>query len=290
MEAAVANKKRRAAATLFALVLTAVGITVTGAPAQAVPGLHDVQGESTTSSATFRTATATCPPGTKVYGGQAIIVTGNGNVALDGVVPSADLQSLTVFATEIGAYTQLWRLEAHAICGQPVANLQRVGPIFSSLTDSSSSKPAAANCPGGLRLYGVGADITAGFGRVAVVGMVPGETVGVVRTHELFGSFQGNWTSAAYAICGAPSANMQIRTATSTTSIQNTKDATVACPSGTLSHQVGASVLPISTSNVLLNTMTDIAGTQQVARAEAWQAGGVAVAPWSLTVVALCSS
>lgn len=286
----MANKKRRAAATLLALVLAAVGVAVTGGPAQAVPGLHEVEGESLTSSATFRTATATCPAGEKVYGAQGIIVTGNGNVSLDGLVPSANLQSVTAFATEIGAYTQLWRLEAHAICGQPVANLQRVGPVFSSLTDSAASKPTAAFCPAGLRLYGMGADITAGFGRIAVTAMVPGDTVGVVRTHELFGSFQGNWASAAYAICGAPSATMLVRTATTTSGTENMKSMPVSCPNGTRSHQVGASVLPITTSNVLLNTVTDIAGTQQVARAEAWQAGGVAVAPWTLTVVALCSS
>jgi hypothetical protein len=294
MEVAVQRKQRwrRRAATLLALVMTTAGVVVgAGAPAQAVPGLFEVPASSETNSNADRVARADCPEGTKVYGAQGSVITGNGSVAIDGVVPSENLQTVRVYAHEIRPYDQLWRVMAFAVCGPPVANLQRSGPFRSAASDSTSTKSAAATCPTGLALYGMGADLTGGFGSVVQTAMAPlTTTVGFVRTQELFNAYPGNWSAIAYGICGAPSANMQIRSAVTASSVSSSRSITTSCPAGTKSHQVGGLIQPSGANNVVLNTMTDIAGTLDVPRAEAWQVRDSTGGPWSLSVFALCSS
>jgi hypothetical protein len=186
MEAPVAKKRqlRRVATTLLALVLMTLGsVVVAGAPAQAVPGFFEVSASSATDSTTFRQVTAACPAGTKVYGEQATIVTSNGNLALDGVVPSGDLQTVTAFATEIVNYTRLWRLVVHAVCGPPVATCSGSGrsrPPPTRTPPSSRPRPAPP-------VFGV--DLTAGFGSVVLTAMTAGNPSGLVIASELFGSF-----------------------------------------------------------------------------------------------------
>jgi hypothetical protein len=272
--------------------MTTAGLLVgAGAPAHAAAPLVEVPGSSALDSNASKFGRADCPAGTKVYGAQGSIVTGNGSVAIDGVIPSPDLQTVRVFASEIRPYDQFWRVIAFAVCGPPVANLQRTGPFFSTASDSTSTKSAVATCPDGLALYGIGADVLGGLGSVVHTAMAPlTTTVGYVRTQELFNAYPGNWSAIAYGICGAPSANMQVNGAISPAVASGPQSVTTNCPGGTKSHQVGALIQPSGTNNVVLNTMTDIAGTLDVPRAQAWQVPGSAGGPWTLSVFSLCSS
>jgi hypothetical protein len=67
-----------------------------------------------------------CPAGKRLLGAGAGLNAGNGQVLLDDLRPSADLQSMTVNALEDqNGYSGTWSLTVHAICANPVEGLER---------------------------------------------------------------------------------------------------------------------------------------------------------------------
>ena len=77
-------------------------------------------------------------------GGGGDVTPGNGDVLIDSIVPSADLKSVTVGATEAGTGTSAdWYVQAFAICAYAPPGLQRVSAT-SPLNSSNKSVTASA--------------------------------------------------------------------------------------------------------------------------------------------------
>ncbi|MEV7231904.1 hypothetical protein AB0M79_33595 [Polymorphospora sp. NPDC051019] len=146
--------------------------------------------------------TASC--GTKsVIGMGGRVNGGAGDVVLDQVVPSFDLKSVTARGVAVqGATTPGWSVTAFAVCATGVAGLERLWDV--SPSDSTPDNLASVTCPAGKALYSVGADINAGNGQVLLSGVNigPEDTVRVWADEDADG-LAGNWTVAAYGICGS---------------------------------------------------------------------------------------
>lgn len=155
-----------------------------------------------TGAAGTQYVTASC--GTKsVIGMGGRVNGGTGDVVLDQVVPSADLKSVTVRGVPVqGATTTGWSVTAFAVCATAVAGLERLSDT--SPSDSGSHSIADVTCPDGKALYSVGADINVGNGQVLLSGVNIGPEYAVrVWADEDADGLAGNWTVAAYGICGS---------------------------------------------------------------------------------------
>jgi hypothetical protein len=125
-----------------------------------------------------------------------------GQVVLDSIVPSADLESGSARAVEDQDGTlSAWRIRAHAICSATtLPGLERVvrtGP------SNSRNKHATARCPAGKRVVGTGGEIVGGQGQVGITYVLP--EADLTRVHvrgaEDQNGFGGDWSARAIAVC-----------------------------------------------------------------------------------------
>lgn len=81
-------------------------------------GYVQVNGFSAGDSSQEQSASATCPQGTKVVGGGAVINTGGSKVdlALASSIPLSDGSGWSAVAVETTAYAGTWAVNARAIC------------------------------------------------------------------------------------------------------------------------------------------------------------------------------
>lgn len=155
------------------------------------------------SNSVSKSATATCPPGTKLTGGGGDIIGGYGEVVLDDITPNSGLTSMTVWAFEEDSYAPSWSVKAFAACANQLPGLEL---IEASSVEDSLDKWATAYCPAGKVLVGVGGDITGGVGSV-VMTVQPHPTVPLdavtVRADET-DTYTSDWTARAFGICALP--------------------------------------------------------------------------------------
>src|SRR5437016_5332521 len=102
------------------------------APASAAPS-RVVSATSATDSTARKSATASCPAGTRLYGGGGTINGGAGRVALTGLRPVPGVKgvvgrtdSFVATAEAVPGATLTWSVSAFAICGPGLANLTLV--------------------------------------------------------------------------------------------------------------------------------------------------------------------
>ena len=120
-------------------------------------GLELVSATSASTSSN-KSVVATCPSGKRLLGNGAEITGAGGQVLLDGQLPNAQLTSVTANAVEDETGTSAaWSVTAYAICAKAVTGLQRVA--VASAVDSSSNRLAAAPCPTGKSVIGMGGTI-----------------------------------------------------------------------------------------------------------------------------------
>ena len=106
-------------------------------------------------------------------------------------------------ATVIGlaAVQALLASQAEAVPG-----LQRI--TKTSVSNSSTSKTVAANCPVGKRVLGGGGTVTGGRGQVVLERLEPVQTATtdrfVVGAREDGTGYASNWRLTAYALCANP--------------------------------------------------------------------------------------
>jgi hypothetical protein len=287
--------RRLTVAALTVCMAVTGAVVVSAAPAQAVPGLDDVTVSSASDSVSPKTVTVNCPAGKRLYGIPASISGGFGNVTLDDVIPNAALTSATVTAYENGAYASSWRLRGRAICGNPVANLQRV--FKNSSVNSNSAHFATASCPAGTKAYGVGGQITGGVGNVFFGDIYPtlGTTSsssggGIVSAYE-HGDYAGNWQVTAYAICGSPASTMVQVAEPAASSSDSPKQVTAICPAGTQVHGIGnvAFFGFAGFGNIVINSIDTVGGTLNFGEVIAYENGNIPD-NWLMTAVAICAS
>lgn len=105
----------------------------------------------------------------------------------------------------------------------------------STLRDSSPVKSVTVDCPTGFPfVYGPGGNInilTGVGGSVAVESVVPvgNQPTSVEVTAVELGTFTGNWSVTAWAVCGPLTADMQVVTGTTTQNTQTTKEIDAGC-------------------------------------------------------------
>lgn len=211
----------------FAGIVAAVPLVavVTATPATAAAGRWVVSATGTGS------ATATCPTGTRLFGLGAE-VPGAGYIRK--LTPNGALTEATVTANAQVPTT------VRAICRPPVA-----GMVRTSATGQHGT--AAASCPTGTALYGLGVGIGQQNSDAYVTRLAPDldpPTANVAVNAAV--------PVTAYAICGAPTASVQLAGATETV-VGSAKTVTVSCPAGTYVRAPGARV---ASNTVVLDQVT----------------------------------
>ena len=168
----------------------------------AVPSASDLEPE--------KSARAECPGGTLAYAAGGEIVGGGGAVIMTGVVPSADLLSVTVTAVRVGATPWPWSVVAHAVCDKSLATPVRV--------TEQGEGAAVATCRNGKRVFGTGYRIEPVSGASArsayVTGVMPNQDYTAVGVRA-GGALAGSARVAAIAICYPPTGGMVPTTAKS---------------------------------------------------------------------------
>jgi hypothetical protein len=192
-----------------------------------------------------KTATATCPPGQKVLGTGAEINGGLGRVAMDRIVPSGSLTSVTAGATENrDGITSNWTIKAYAVCATPPQGLQLVAPA--PTTPKASNQYTTARCPAGKKVLGAGGELIGANGRIVMRGVSPDFNLGSVGvgSHEDADPTSIPWSVRAYAICAAPLVGLtRVETHSSYLYPANPNYAVASCPTGTRVIGSGGSAL-----------------------------------------------
>jgi hypothetical protein len=133
-------------------------------------------------------------------GGQ-IPIGATGQVVLDAIIPSADLETVSVRAQEDeDGFSGNWTLRPFALCADPLPGHQLVTATSAS---NSRNKHVTAACPAGKRVIGTGGQILSGAGEVSIGYMLP--DAALTRVHVRGVEDQdgrgANWAVRAFAIC-----------------------------------------------------------------------------------------
>jgi hypothetical protein len=226
----------------------------TVAPAQAVPGATMVSTPSVTDSLA-KSAVATCPAGTVVYGAAGRIVNGGGKVLITDMVPDANLTSVRVQGVENDLYGSDWRVIASAICAPDNGhNLARVEVASAANGSNLAPRSAFANCPAGQVLFGTGFKVGNASGNVLIAEVEPTAALNQVEVEaRADNGFNGVFNLFAYGICGTPNGSVvQLISQTSAFGAAPSQEAeTAACPQGTVTG-VGGKVTD-NTDGILLD-------------------------------------
>ena len=168
-----------------------------------IDGLRVISESSNTDSTESRTVGATCPAGTRLVGGAALMPV-SAHLVLRGFRPDPSLTHVTASAQEgRSGYDDDWTLIARAVCATEPPGLQLVQAT--SAFGSEEFATATAPCPAGKHLLGTGAEIVAGSGRVGFDDIRPDERLTstvVTATEDELGT-DADWRVAAYSICVA---------------------------------------------------------------------------------------
>jgi hypothetical protein len=230
-----------AAAALAGAQVMVQAVTATPASA-AVSGFVIVQAQSVQDSARVKEVTVFCPSGKRVIGTGFHLLGAQGDVILDGLVPSTS--SVKVSATEDQDGTNAtWKITAIAVCATAPAGLQIV--TASSASNFESSKTVTAKCPAGKQLLGTGAELPRGFGQISISNLVvssnsTGAIGGVfaVGTADQDG-FSNSWPITAHAICANPLPGLEIKSAQSAFDSATSKIASANCSAGKVATGLG---------------------------------------------------
>jgi hypothetical protein len=216
--------------------LTLAATAVAASPAHALNGIVVVEATSVTDSATSKSAAATCPAGTVIYGGGGHLynVPDGNQVRLSGLRPLVSLIGLTGFrasATEDDSgYNKAWSVTAYAICGPALPGWQVVWSI--SPTTSNPSNSATVHCPGAKKAISAGAEVSNGGRDVVLQLIVPDASLdwAVAAAYEDETGTNASWEVTAYAVCANEPFGLQ-----RVTGVQDYEDVHVAsaqCPAG----------------------------------------------------------
>jgi hypothetical protein len=165
-----------------------------------------VSAVTTAGSPKTRSASASCPAGTRVLGVGGGILAGSGEVMLDDLRIGADLTGVWVTGTEDGdGFAGQWRVQAQAVCAAVQPGQQRIA--VTSPTNSNEFREVVVTCPVGRQVHGAGAELTGAQGQVRIRAIRPrrysgGRSVEVLANEQRDG-YGGAWSLTGYAVCAA---------------------------------------------------------------------------------------
>ena len=263
-----------------------LGGTATQTASAAVVGIERVGAVSPSSSAN-KSATVSCPAGKKVLSAAADVNPGNGDVLIDDVRPSADLQSVTVNALEDESGTAAnWTVSALATCAFPPPGLER---ISAASPLNSSNKSVTATCPSGKRVLGMGADLNTFVGQVLLDDLRPDAGLANVTVNALEDETGNstNWSVTAYAVCAAPVQGLVRLSAASPLDSTSNRVVRAACPAGKQLTGAGGDINTLNGQVVLDASFSELDASGSGFAAFEDDTGNPA--SWSLTAYAICA-
>ena len=295
----MSRRRIRWATTLGSILVASAGLAVwVPATAEAgtlptVTGVVKVEAASLNNSNVSKTAKVTCPDGKRLINAGGYIVGGNGLVGMDDVYPDLTTNSVQVTGKETDPLSTNWWVSAVATCADEPSGLELVWTP--SAAGSAFMMVATARCPGTKTVLGSGATIEGGQGEVILDTITPNGGLGAPATEvatEAFetGTFTGDWTLNAFAICADPLSGQQmVEDETVSGSANNGARAQCAAgqvETGTGAEQVGvygvvniASEYPIDGSATTAPTATTVYGEEIAAT----------TGTWSIKAFALCA-
>ena len=271
---------------VLALSLVWAGATAVGASG-AVVGIERT-GANSPSNSQNKAITVSCPAGKKVLSAAADVNPGNGDVLIDDVRPSADLQSVTANAVEDETGTAAnWTVTALATCAYPPPGLERV-TATSPL--NSTNKSVTATCPSGKRVLGVGADLNTFVGQVLLDDLRPdsGLTNVTVNALEDQTGNSTNWSATAYAVCANPVQGLVRVSNTGSLDSTGNRVVTAPCPAGKQLTGAGGDINTLNGQIVLDAVFSNPGATGAGFAAFEDDTGNPS--PWSLTSYGICAN
>ena len=194
--------------------------------ANPVAGLQRVTAASPAGSEN-NVASANCSAGKQVTGvGGEISASAAGQVVMNQIIPGPTYAWVNGAEDDNGT-ASTWSVSAYAICA---AVSQRVAAT--TTIDSSDPKSVSAQCPAGMRVTGVGGDVTGAVGEAQLDALIPrGTSVGAGAFEDDTG-LASNWSLHAYAVCATPLPGLEIVSDTSNSASTATNRANATCPTG----------------------------------------------------------
>ena len=192
-------------------------------------------------------------------------------------------------ATVIGlaAVQALLASQAEAVPG-----LQRI--TKTSVSDSSTSKTVAANCPAGKRVLGGGGTVTGGRGQVVLERLEPVQTATndrfVVGAREDGTGYSRNWQLTAYALCANPLPAYGILPSTSGSPSSNSPQSTISFCIGQPEVGFGGRINGGAGQVHLTNLVADSNGTVDFTSIAALEDVNGFSGAWTVTAYAVCAT
>jgi hypothetical protein len=170
-----------------------------------VPGLH--RAEPVTSgpdSFQNKSATAECPPFTRLIGSGGELTGAFGNVFLTAMVPDLPEDDVRVSASEDVPYSANWSVTAYAICVDEIDIRQ--GPDEETVSNSDSPKQRSVSCqlPGlPLLVHSMGFELLGAAGDVVLnnLSTVGGSELAATATAYENGESSFSWRVRTHAVC-----------------------------------------------------------------------------------------
>jgi hypothetical protein len=280
------RRDRRLAVALTALAVGLCGAAASTASAS-VPDLQaPVAASSVWDSSTAKSVTAFCPARTHVIGTGAKISGGAGQVVLEGVVPNAQLTSVTVSAHEDADGTPgIWSVTATAICAN-VPGLERVSETVAS--NQYNVRLASASCPYGKKTLGAGGEIIGGYGQVHMQSIEPNTVSGIAEAYEGGAGTSNSWSLTAYAICADPPPGYEYVYQGAFTGSATSFGLAVYCSAG--KKLLGTGGLVGGGAKVGLTAMTPASAPSQGAVAAGYEDQYGTSLDWGILAYAICAT
>jgi hypothetical protein len=230
------------AATATMIGLTA-GQAFVASQAKAVPGLDRETSATESDSSSSKTIAARCPSGMRVLGGGGAVIGGRGQVVLERLQPlrtASDDRFVVGAREDETGYSRTWRLEAVALCADPLP-----GQVIASGASGPRSdrlQSTLAFCPPGTDQVGFGGRVARAGAQVYLTDLYPSFVAPppgtFARAREDADGFAGSWSLTAYTVCASTAASFTgVSAGTAATSVN--KSATVSCPPGSRVHSAG---------------------------------------------------
>jgi hypothetical protein len=262
-----------------------------------------VSAGSATDSTAKKQVSASCPAGTRVFGGGGDIVGGGHAVALSGLRPQSVLLAghwvdsfVAIAEEEPTGYAAAWSVYAYAVCGVNATNLSiQHGTQTSTGADRVY---ASASCPAGTAPLGMGAEIGSGYGHVVLNSLLANYTGGPYGAPTGWASaaafidehgFAGSWNLTSYAVCATPQPGLTYRFADSANNTADDKSASVECPAGTRAYGAGGYISYLN-GQVHLDRVVPHGATWTGTDIEARTDSDGFGYPWFTEVEAICAA
>jgi hypothetical protein len=238
----------------------------------------------------YKRREAYCPPGKRVIGGGARLLSAQ-HVVLTRQEPVHDPSTRDSYVVEASedqtGFAGAWALNAYAICADPPPGLEIINKTTSA-PQGAFHHQETAHCPDGKFVIGAGGRIDGGQGQVDLGTINQGVARSTAAGTTDPDGFDGTWSVTAFVVCVTPNPFSDLHIARDQTAPDSTdtKFMTISCPSD--KRVTGGTAF--SGSPGVIESVTPDADRRRIevkARDNSLTPG---TGGWDLNVVAFCAS